>query len=213
MSASIKLPRRRALSRLGAIAVAATATGSLAQARAPLSPTPRDAEGPFYPTIVPPQANADLTRVPGHARVAHGTRLAIGGRILATDGMPLAGTRVELWQCDSRGRYHHVDDDPAALDPDFQGYGAMTAAADGSYGFITIRPVPYSRRPPHLHFKLTHSKAQPLTTQLYPRGESAERGFALGTSGRDSRSRLEFVMQAAPGESLAATYDFVLAPA
>jgi len=206
--------RRRTLSHLLAM-LAFVAFPSLrsaaAQTRAALEPTPRDAEGPFYPTRIPSEADADLTRVAGRTSPAKGTPLELSGRVLGRDGKPLAGAKVELWQCDALGRYHHVGGDPAALDENFQGYGVVTTDADGRYAFRTIRPVPYGSRPPHLHFKLAHVNAQPLTTQLYPHGESAERGVGFGLSGRDTRSRLEFAMNAGrePG-SLAATYDFVL---
>ena len=177
-----------------------------------MEPTPRDAEGPFYPTRIPSEADADLTRVAGRTAAARRERRSsCRGASLGTDGKPLAGAKLELWQCDALGRYHHVDGDPGTRDENFQGYGVVTTDADGRYAFRTIRPVPYGGRPPHLHFKLAHARAQPLTTQIYPRGESAERGMGFGLSGRDTRSRLEFAMNAGkePG-SLAATYDFVL---
>lgn len=205
--------RRSMLARLlTVLAVAPLASlRSAAQTRAIMDATPRDAEGPFYPTRIPAEADADLTHVAGRTAPAKGTLLELSGRVFATDGRPIAGAKVELWQCDSLGRYHHVDGDPGTRDENFQGYGVVIADADGGYAFRTIRPVPYGRRPPHLHFKLAHASAQPLTTQLYPRGESAERSIGFGLSGRDTRSRLEFAPIAgkAPG-SLAATYDFVL---
>jgi protocatechuate 3,4-dioxygenase beta subunit len=206
-------PRRHVLSRLVAVlAVAAFPSSRSARAgRSPMEPTPRDAEGPFYPTRIPSEADSDLTRVAARSARAQGTPLELTGRVVGTDGRPLAGAKVELWQCDALGRYHHVDGDPGTLDENFQGYGVVTTDADGRFAFRTIRPVPYGSRPPHLHFKLAHPRAQPLTTQLYPRGESAERGMGFGLSGRDARSRLEFAMS--PGKEpglLAATYDFVL---
>jgi len=205
-------PRRRALAMLGALA-AASATPVHVAARDALEPTPRDAEGPFYPRRLPADIDADLTRIEGRATLARGEILYLTGRVFATDGRPLAGAKVELWQCDSLGRYHHVDDDPGVLDPGFQGYGVARADAEGRYAFQTIRPVPYGGRPPHLHVKLAHASAQPLTSQLYPRGESSERGTGFGLSGREARSRLEFTLAPAPGRepgALAATYDFVL---
>ncbi len=197
---------------LGALAAAAV-TPVRAQARAELQPTPADAEGPFYPRRLPADVDADLTRVAGRTGPAQGTVLYLSGRVLDVAGRPLAGTRVELWQCDALGRYHHVDGDPGTRDPNFQGYGVTTADAHGRYEFKTIRPVPYGGRPPHLHFKLLHAEAQPLTTQLYPRRESAERSAGFGLSGRDARARLEFAAAPATGRdsgALAATYDFVL---
>lgn len=205
-------PRRRTLSRLVVLCTAfATGRSAIGQPRVQIEPTPRDAEGPFYPTRIPPDADFDLTRIAARTGRAKGTPLDLSGRVLGTDGAPLAGAKVELWQCDSLGRYHHVDGDPGTRDDDFQGYGVVTTDAGGRYAFRTIRPVPYGSRPPHLHFKLAHARARPLTTQIYPRGESAERGTGFGLSGRDARAKLEFAMN--PGHeagSLAALYDFVL---
>ena len=210
---NLPFPRRRVLSRLFALPALAAfpSLRSVAQTRPALEPTPRDAEGPFYPTRIPSEADSDLTRIAGKSARAKGTPLELAGRVVGTDGSPLAGAKVELWQCDALGRYHHVDGDPGTRDENFQGYGVVIADADGRFAFRTIRPVPYGSRPPHLHFKVAHARAQPLTTQLYPRGESAERGMGFGLSGRDERSRLEFAMNAGKeSSSLAATYDFVL---
>lgn len=204
---------RRATLTFVASLAAAAAWPVRAQAAPPLAPTPRDAEGPFYPVRFPPDTDSDLARIAGHARQAQGTLLHLRGRVLGSDGTPLAGAKVELWQCDALGRYHHVDGDPGPRDDDFQGYGVATADAEGRYAFRTIRPVRYGGRPPHLHFKLAHPRAAPLTTQLYPRGEADERGAGAGLSDRGTRSRLSFALAPAPGRepgALAATFDFVL---
>lgn len=213
MTASFHRSRRTVLAGVASLACAAALpTAAHAQSRH-LEPTPRDAEGPFYPTRLPADADADLASVRGQAQGAQGTLLYLDGRVLGTDGLPLAGANVELWQCDALGRYHHVGEDPAALDQGFQGYGATTTDAEGRFAFRTIRPVRYGGRPPHLHFKVAHPRAMALTTQLYPRGESAERGAGFGLSDRSTRSRLEFALLPATGRApgaLAATYDFVL---
>jgi protocatechuate 3,4-dioxygenase beta subunit len=205
--------RRSTLGRVASLA-AAVALSNVANAQKPaFEPTPRDAEGPFYPVRIPADADHDLVQVKGRAAAARGTLLYLSGRVLSLDGRPLAGTKVELWQCDALGRYHHVHGDPGERDENFQGYGTLATDGEGRYLFRTIRPVPYGGRPPHLHFKLAHPAAQSLTTQLYPRGESAERGMGFGLSDRSTRGRLEFVASAATGRepgALAATYDFVL---
>ena len=207
--------RRAVLARVAALALITGAPRLALAQKAALEPTPRDAEGPFYPVRFPADVDSDLAQVQGRAKGARGTLLYLSGRVLAPDGSALSGTKVELWQCDALGRYHHVDGDPGERDDNFQGYGVATADADGRYAFRTIRPVPYGGRPPHLHFKLTHARARTLTTQLYPRGESAERGFGFGLSDRSARARLELEIGKAAGResgALAARYDFVLPP-
>lgn len=215
MTGGCRISRRAVVARTAALALAACAPPLARAQKAALEPTPRDAEGPFYPVRFPADVDSDLARIHGRAKGARGTLLYLSGRVLASDGSALPGTKVELWQCDALGRYHHVDGDPGERDDDFQGYGIATTDAEGRYAFRTIRPVPYGGRPPHLHFKLTHARARTLTTQLYPRGESAERGFGFGLSDRSARARLELdIGQAAGRESgaLAARYDFVLQP-
>lgn len=209
------LSRRRVLPRAAALLAIASfpfARRAGAQARS-LEPTPPDAEGPFYPTTIPADADSDLTRIAGRSTVAKGSALALTGRVLRTDGQPLAKAKVELWQCDVHGRYHHVGGNRDGIDENFQGYGVAQTDADGRFAFRTIRPVPYGGRPPHLHVKLAHPLARPLTTQIYPRGESAERFSGFGLSSADVRSRLEFVLASGSATTtLEAKYDFVLRP-
>lgn len=207
--------RRRNLAALGAVIVsplASVAATASAQPAPTLQATPSDAEGPFYPVRFPADRDFDLTMVSGRPQAAQGTRLYLVGRVLGIDGKPLAGVRIELWQCDASGHYHHVDGDRAG-DPDFQGYGVVSTDADGRFRFKTIRPVPYASRPAHLHFKLAHPDAAPLTTQLYVKGDSDAGDAVLALTGRRTRERLSIALAPyAGGESgaLSASYDFVL---
>jgi len=107
-------------------------------------PTPRLTEGPFYPNTFPPDIDSDLTHVEGRAGVARGTILDVTGRVMDRSGKPRAGARVEIWQCDATGSYHHVGG--IVGDEDFQGFGFTTTDADGRYAFRTIKPVPYPGR-------------------------------------------------------------------
>jgi len=203
--------RRRTVGWLAAAPLALLASRlASAQGGKRLAPTPQDAEGPFYPRSFPADADHDLMHVAGRPRAAQGQPLYLTGRVLATDGSPLAGAVLELWQCDVNGTYHHVGEG-GTQDPDFQGYGRATAAADGGYAFVALRPVPYGGRPAHLHFRIARAGARTLTTQLYIKGESTERGFG-GMFSRE-RDRLEIVPRPATGReanALAAGYDFVL---
>ena len=107
------IPRRRIVSMIGvAMLSPLAATPALAEE---LAPTPRSTEGPFYPRSLPADSDADLTRVAGRAGRAMGTPLELSGRVLDRSGKPRFGARVEIWQCDASGRYHHVGDD-ASLD-------------------------------------------------------------------------------------------------
>jgi protocatechuate 3,4-dioxygenase beta subunit len=162
------LGRRLVLGSLGA----ATAGGLLRPAAAVLAPTPRQTKGPFYPLTLPLDSDNDLVRVAGGPKPALGTVTHVAGRILASDGRPVAGARVEIWQCDANGRYHHPGDrNPAPADDRFQGYGQALTDADGAYRFRTIKPVPYPGRTAHIHFAVSGPGFDALVTQMYVAGE------------------------------------------
>ncbi|MGI9419641.1 MAG: intradiol ring-cleavage dioxygenase [Geminicoccaceae bacterium] len=135
-----------------------------------LSTTPAQAEGPFYPLDLPLDHDSDLTRVEGRNEGAAGTVLDLGGRVLGADGRPVSDVRVEIWQCDALGVYHHPGDRRGPGDPNFQGFGQTIADDEGGYRFRTIVPVAYPGRTPHIHFKILGADVEALTTQMYVAG-------------------------------------------
>jgi protocatechuate 3,4-dioxygenase beta subunit len=210
------LSRRGVLGAAGSLAFLSGARAAFAA----LAPTPRQTAGPFYPRSLPPDSDNDLVRVAGHERQASGTVTHLRGRVLDAEGRPVAGARVEIWQCDSRGRYHHVEDRSAgpAPDPDFQGYGATVTAADGGYRFRTIRPVAYPGRAPHIHFIVTPGRGAPLTTQMYVAGEARNDHDPVLAAIRDPATRARVIVPLTPAPelepgALAGTFDIVLGDA
>ena len=176
--------RRRFIACLGIAAAAPlVATPALAE---DLAPTPRMTEGPFYPRRFPDDVDGDLTRVRGRPDRAMGTPLRVAGRVLDRGGRPRVGARVEIWQCDATGQYHHVGE-PGG-DPAFQGFGAVTTDAEGRYEFTTIKPVRYPGRTPHIHFNVVEGQRRRLTSQMFVEGEPAnERDGLYRHLGADAR--------------------------
>ena len=213
-SPSISLPsaaRRRALRVLGCTIVCASALPVRAQT--PLRPTPAQTEGPFYPTTLPEDRDADLTQVKGQPLPAKGTRLYFSGRVLLRDGSPQPGATVELWQCDVFGRYHHAGDEGSPRDDGFQGYGVATTDAEGRFAFKTIRPVAYSGRVPHLHLKVRTPTGRALTTQVYIAGDLTAGDPVLAWTSKGAREQLTMAVLPAPGReqgALAGTFDIVM---
>jgi protocatechuate 3,4-dioxygenase beta subunit len=173
--------RRRTLVLLGA-SLLLPATPALPADRVP---TPRMTEGPFYPRTFPKDIDGDLTRVMGRTSAAQGKVLDVTGRIVDRTGKPLAGARLEVWQCDNQGLYHHVGDMQPAGDPDFQGFGTVSTDAEGRYAFRTIQPVPYSGRSPHIHFLVRDGARTALVSQMFIEGGAGnEQDFLYRNLGR-----------------------------
>jgi protocatechuate 3,4-dioxygenase beta subunit len=181
-----RLPRRNLL----LSAAAALAAPQLVRAAANATPLPPMTEGPFYPQPAwrarGPFAgdwDADLTRVAraGLERVAEGEHLGLELLVRDTRGRALDGAVVEIWQCDTWGRYRHPRDgaQPAEVDEGFQGYGEARASAQGAVSFRTIRPAPYAGRTPHIHLKLRHASLGEVTSQLFVDGEPGNAGDFL----------------------------------
>jgi protocatechuate 3,4-dioxygenase, beta subunit len=205
--------RRAALAGAGLL----LAGGTAAQADAARVATPRQTEGPYYPVDWTGDADADLVQVVGEAARANGQVFHLQGRVLDLQGQPLAGTRIEIWQCDAQGVYRHPRDETGGRrrEPGFQGRGGAMTDGAGAYRFRTIKPVPYPGRTPHIHVKVMAPQRSALITQMYVAGEPLnERDSLLGRI-RDPRQRESLLVRLEPAErlepgALTGTFDIVL---
>ncbi len=144
--------------------------------------TESNVEGPFYiadaPMLAPPYILPMRADEPGET-------LVFSGSVTATDGSPLAGSLIDVWQDNGAGEYSHFHPDV----PEHNLRGRLVADDQGRFEFRTVLPVPYeiptggatgqllaelgrtAFRPAHLHFKISHASARPLTTQIYFGGD------------------------------------------
>jgi protocatechuate 3,4-dioxygenase beta subunit len=101
--------------------------------------------------------------------LAAGQPFQLQGQVLDTDGSPIEGAVVEIWQTDINGNYNHPNDaSPGQLLLDqFQYFGTSTTDAEGYFAFRTIKPSAYGSRPPHIHVKVKIDGQEVLTTQFY----------------------------------------------
>jgi protocatechuate 3,4-dioxygenase beta subunit len=200
-------PHRRAA--LAALVALPFCISARAQAPAALRRTPAQTEGPFYPVRLPADSDHDLLRN-GDASYRKGQPVWVQGRVLDLQGKPVSGARVEIWQCDQGGHYHHPGDGERA-DPAFQGFGRVAVGADGGYRFRTIRPVAYSGRTPHIHVKVKLDQRELLTTQLYVQGDPHnERDFLWRRLGAEDRAAVTVPFQAG-ADGLQASFPIVVA--
>ncbi|MEO9819419.1 MAG: dioxygenase [Paracoccaceae bacterium] len=133
--------------------------------------------GPFHVSGAPPLAvGGDMKREFG------GPILLAEGVIRDTDGNPIAGAELDIWQTAPNGLYASQDD---AQDM-FSFHGLMTVGDDGRYAFTTAKPVEYTVptsgpvgdilracgrhpwRPSHLHFIVKAPGYRSLVTEIFP---------------------------------------------
>jgi hydroxyquinol 1,2-dioxygenase len=137
-------------------------------------------------TVFGPFFVADAPEVPlggDIARGAHGAPCYVSGTVRSTDGAPLPGARIEVWEADEDGFYDvQYPDDRSA------GRAWLRAGRDGEYRFWSVLPAPYPipddgpvgqlliaanrgpMRPAHLHFKVDEPGHRTLITHVFLAG-------------------------------------------
>jgi protocatechuate 3,4-dioxygenase, beta subunit len=170
------ISRRRLFQASAAFGVLATAPAKPLFAQA-TSGTPGQILGPFYPVTRTMNETGDLTRVPGKTGRAEGEILNVTGTVRDGKGAPLRGVKIEIWQANSVGRYAHPSDqNPAPLDPNFEGFGVVTTDEEGRYRYKTIKPSAYPIigtdivRPAHIHYDIV-GRFDRIVTQMYFEGD------------------------------------------
>ncbi|MFF4836649.1 intradiol ring-cleavage dioxygenase [Streptomyces sp. NPDC001315] len=131
--------------------------------------------------------------VEGSPRIDNGGDLSFGaegrpcwveGTVRDTDGKPVPGARIEVWEADDDGFYDvQYDDDRTAA------RAHLFTDEDGGYRFWAITPTPYPiphdgpvgkmlqavgrspMRASHLHFMVTAPGARRLVTHIFVRGD------------------------------------------
>ena len=133
--------------------------------------------GPFHVTGSPPLAyGADMKRD------CAGEVLLAKGQVTDTEGNPIEGAEIDIWQTAPNGLYSSQDPDQDT----YSFHGIQTTDAQGRYGFTTVKPVSYevptdgpageilraagrhAWRPSHLHYIITAKGYRPLVTEIFP---------------------------------------------
>ncbi|KAF8997727.1 intradiol ring-cleavage dioxygenase [Cyathus striatus] len=136
--------------------------------------------GPFHTGDAHEFSNGESIATEGK-----GDYLFIQGKILDTQGKPVAGAIIDTWETDGHGLY---DTQYAnRLEPDCR--GRLHSADDGSYSFRAVVPIAYPipndgpvgrmvsqlgrhvYRPAHLHMMIDALGYEKLTTALYFEGD------------------------------------------
>lgn len=197
--------------------VGAAITGSAVSNALRLA-TPRELEGPFYPTKDQNDRDADLTKIDGRRGVAQGSHIVIFGQILNLEQRPIKDATIDIWQANAHGRYNHPNDpNPQPPDPNFQGWAIISSGDNGDFRFKTVMPGAYPAsktwiRPPHIHFKISKPGYTTLTTQMYFPGEELNKTDLLLRQKEPWQRPLMIAKQARNEEELSVyEYNIVLA--
>jgi protocatechuate 3,4-dioxygenase beta subunit len=139
--------------------------------------TASDVEGPMY-TVEPPFRKKIYEEYEG---MGDDDPLFVRGTVTSTDGSPLPGAVVDVWQTGPAGGYDVWDE----RQPEGNFRGRVRAEENGAYEFQTMLPKPYTVptkgpvgryleavgqhpwRPAHIHFKVTAPGHQTLVTQVF----------------------------------------------
>ena len=137
---------------------------------------------------------------------AKGVPCWVEGTVSDVNGNRVPGARIEVWECDEDGLY-----DVQYPDERIRCRAHLFSAADGSYSFWALKPVPYPiphdgpvgqlleavdrspMRAAHLHFMVSSPGSRTLVTHIFVAGDDyLERDSVFGV--RDSLVR-DFVDQ------------------
>lgn len=124
---------------------------------------PETTEGPYY--LDPALLRQDIRE--GRA----GAPMAMRMQVVDPACAPIAGARVDIWQCDAQGNYSGFagQGSDRALNTAGQTFlrGSQIADGDGRVEFRTIYPGWYRGRTAHLHFKVWLDRDNLLTGQIF----------------------------------------------
>jgi hydroxyquinol 1,2-dioxygenase len=108
----------------------------------------------------------------------------VEGTVRDTDGRPVPGARIEVWEADEDGFYDVQYDDDRTT-----GRGRLSSGPEGEFRFWAVTPTPYPiphdgpvgrmlaatgrspMRASHLHFMVTAPGLRTLVTHIFVRGD------------------------------------------
>lgn len=145
----------------------------------------RKPSGASESTVLGPFHVADAPELPMGANICldqKGEPMLVHGRILDTEGRPIAGAKIDVWQANDEGFY---DVQQKGIQPDFNLRGVFRTGADGHYHFRGVKPrfypIPadgpvgkllqalgrHPYRPAHLHYIIEAEGYDRLVTHIF----------------------------------------------
>ena len=138
--------------------------------------------GPFFREGAP-----ELPAGASIARGIEGEPLLVHGSVTSTDGKPVSGAQIDVWQASSSGQYDLQFDNFKGAEMNLR--ARFRADAEGRFNFMSVKPSSYPVpsdgpvgkmlnalgrhpfRPAHIHFIIRAPGFKPLVTALYIDGD------------------------------------------
>ena len=145
-------------------------------------------DGATESTIFGPFYREGAQELPMGATISQdgrGEPVVVTGRVLSTQGTPIPGALLDVWETDENGLYEQQDPEQ----PDMNLRGKFRTDSEGRYCFTGIKPVSYAIpddgpvgqllqalerhpfRPAHIHLLISADGFAPLTTHLFVKGD------------------------------------------
>jgi protocatechuate 3,4-dioxygenase beta subunit len=149
----------------------------------------RKPSGATETTVLGPFHVADAPRLENGANICldgKGEPMVITGRVTDTEGKPISGALLDVWQANDDGFY---DVQQKGIQPDMNLRGIFTTDSDGRYWFRSAKPSFYPipddgtvgkmlkalgrhpYRPAHVHFIVGAKGYAPITTHYFVPGD------------------------------------------
>jgi catechol 1,2-dioxygenase len=190
----------------------------------------RKPSGASESTVLGPFHVADAPELPLGSDICldqKGDPMTVRGRILGTDGAPIAGAKIDVWQANDEGFY---DVQQKGIQPDFNLRGVFRSNAAGEYWFRGVKPKfypipedgPVGRllnalgrhpyRPAHLHYIISAPGYEPLVTHIFDPDDPYINSDAVFGVKASLMAKFQPTVTDA-GTTYAVEHDFVLASA
>lgn len=198
----------------------------------------RKPSGASESTVLGPFHVPDAPELPMGSNICldgKGHPMLIKGRILNTEGQPIEGAKIDVWQTNDDGFY---DVQQKGIQPDFNLRGVFRTGADGTYTFWGAKPrfypIPddgpvgkllgslgrHPNRPAHLHYILEAEGYETLVTHIFDPDDEYINSDAVFGVKESLLAKFDLIEdparikeEGAQGSFYEVVHDFVLAPA
>lgn len=138
--------------------------------------TPSQTVGPYFKHGLTPGNDYAWNDAFGNDLVTpdvSGERICIVGQVFDGEGKVIPDSMMEIWQADAQGHFADPQDERAAPNATFKGFGRCGTDANGGFEFRTIKPGPVpgpggKQQAPHILLAVfARGMTQQTITRIY----------------------------------------------